>query len=149
MVPSQRHFNPDTVLILQYKDLIQLKEEKSRYLWKSGLSKEFGQLADGLSGKVHKGTNTISLVTHNIIPVGSTAIYSFIVVNVQPQKEDSIRCRLTIGVNCIQYPGKVVSTKTADLATFKLHINSLTCTRGEKYAVWDIINYYIKTPMGQ
>ena len=34
--------DPDTGEILQYKYLMHLKEEKTRDIWKNGLSKEFG-----------------------------------------------------------------------------------------------------------
>ena len=65
-----------------------------------------------------------------------------------PQKEDPIRVRLTIWGNCIEYQ-VTLSTKTADLATFKIHINSVIFTRGAKYAGWNIGNYYLETPMGR
>ena len=50
--------DPDTGEILQYKDLIKVKEQKTRYFWKNELSKEFGRLTDGFPGKVQKGKNT-------------------------------------------------------------------------------------------
>ena len=65
----------------------------------------------------------------------------------RPQKEDPIRVQLAIGLNRIEYPVKV-TTKTADITTFKIHINSLSSTRGLRYARWDIGNYYLEIPMG-
>ena len=65
----------------------------------------------------------------------------------QPHKEDPIRVRLTVGRNRIEYPVKV-TTKAADLTTFKIHISSVISTGGLRYAGWDIVNYYLETPMG-
>ena len=42
-----------------------------------------------------------------------------------------------------------VTTKTAYLATFKIHINSVIFTRGARYSGWYIINYYLETSMGR
>ena len=53
--------------------------------------------------------------------------YSRIVVDVLPQKEYQIKVRLTGGGNLIEYTVKV-TTKTADLITFKIHINSVIYT---------------------
>ena len=61
--------NPYKGVILQYKDLMHSKYEKTRSFWKNGLSKKFGKLTDGFPGKFQKGTNTISFVTRNNIPV--------------------------------------------------------------------------------
>ena len=40
-------------------------------------------------------------------------------------------------------------TKTADLITFKIHINSVISTRGARYSGWDIIHHYHETNMGR
>ena len=74
--------------------------------------------------------------------------YSFIVVDVRPQKEDPIRVILAVGGNKIEYPVKV-TTKTADLTTFKIHINSMISTRGARFYGWNVRNYYLETTMGQ
>ena len=99
-----------------------------------------------ISRKSEKGTNTIIFVTHNNIPVGHTVTYSQIVVKLRPQKEDPIRVRFTVGGNCIEYSGKV-TTKTADLTTFKLNIHLVLSTHSANDAGRDIINYYLVTPM--
>ena len=39
-------------------------------------------------------------------------------------------------------------TKTVDLTTFKIHINSVIFICGVNYVGWDIVNYYLETPMG-
>ena len=92
--------------------------------------------------------NTISFVVHNNIPVGHTVTYSLVVVNVQPNKEEPIIVNITVGENRIEYPEKV-TTKTADITTLKIHINSVISARGARYAGWDIGNYYLEKTMGR
>ena len=65
-----------------------------------------------------------------------------------PQKKDPIRVRLTVEVNIIEYMGKL-TTKTADITTFNIHINSVISTQGARYSGWDIVNYYLEIPMGR
>ena len=83
-------FDPDMGEILQYKDIMQSKEEKQEPFGKNCLSKEFGRLTDGLLGKFHKGMSTTHFVARNNIPVGRTFAHSRIVVHVQPYKEEPI-----------------------------------------------------------
>ena len=90
--------------------------------------------------KIEKGTNTIRFFARNNIPVGRTVTYSHIIVNVRPHKEDSIIAKLTVGVNRIEYTGKL-TTKMPDLTAFKIHINSIISTRIARYFGWDIRNY--------
>ena len=96
----------------------ELKREKTRDIWENGMSKEAGWLADKIPGKVQKGADNIRFFARNNIPVVHTVTYSHIVVRVRPQREDPIMVHLTVGGNCIEYPGKV-STKTEDLTTLK------------------------------
>ena len=101
-----------------------------------------------ISRESKKGMNTINFVALINIPVGHTVMYSRIVVDMQPQKEDPIRVRLTVGRNRMEYPVKV-TTKMAEFNTFKIRINSVISTQGVRYAGWDIGNYYLETPMGR
>ena len=94
-----------------------------------------------------KGTNNISFVTHNNIPVGRRVTYSCIVVDMRTHNEDPIRVQITVAINQIEYPVKV-TPKTEDLTTFKIHINSIISTQCARYSRWDIGNYYLETPVG-
>ena len=49
-----------------------------------------------MPGNVQNGTNTISFIARNNIPVVNTVKYSRIVVDVRPLKEDPIRVFLTV-----------------------------------------------------
>ena len=85
-----------------------------------------------LAEKLHNGyiyarvtarNDTIELIFHKDKPKDRSATYVRAVCNIQPQKTDTHRTRLTAGGNLIDYPGEV-STPTSDLTTMKLHINS-------------------------
>ena len=64
----------------------------------------------------------------------------------RPHNKEPIRVRITVGVNRVEYPGKL-TTKTADLTTFKIYINSMVSTQGARCDAWDIGSYYLDTPM--
>lgn len=51
-----------------------------------------------------------------------------------------------MGGNLINYPDDV-STKTADIVTVKLLLNSVVSTPGARFASADISNFYLDTPM--
>ena len=65
---------------------------------------------------------------------------------VQPQKSEKERTRLTVGGNLIDYPDPV-TTCTCDLVTFKMHINSTLLWTKRKYCSFDVKNFYLNTPM--
>ena len=46
----------------------------------------------------------------------------------------------------IQYPGEL-TTRTSDLRTSKIMWNSTISTRGARYMVVDVGNFYLATPM--
>jgi hypothetical protein len=46
----------------------------------------------------------------------------------------------------MDYPGEV-STKTADLATAKILLNSVMSTQGARFCTFDIKDFYLNTPM--
>jgi hypothetical protein len=51
-----------------------------------------------------------------------------------------------LGGNLVNYPGDV-GTRTADLLTVKLLLNSVISTPGAKFMSLDISNFYLMTPM--
>jgi hypothetical protein len=72
--------------------------------------------------------------------------YARICVDFRPDKKDPYRCRITLGGNLINYPGDV-GTRTADMLTVKLLLNSVISTPGAKFMSLDISNFYLMTPM--
>ena len=65
---------------------------------------------------------------------------------VRPQKSEKEQTRLTVGGNLIDYPDPV-TTRTCDLVTFKMHINSTLSRVNRKYCSFDVKNFYLNTPM--
>ena len=72
--------------------------------------------------------------------------YARFVCDVRPQKTKQECTRLTVGGNLIDYPDPV-ATRTCDLVTFKMHINSTLSRPKRKYCGFDIKNFYLNTPM--
>ena len=62
------------------------------------------------------------------IPTERVIIHARIVVDYRPQKVDPNRVRITADGNLIQYPGEL-TTRTADLRTTKIMLNSVISTR--------------------
>ena len=79
-----------------------------KVIWKTGTR---------IATKSKKGTNTIRFIALNNIPVGTMVTYSRIVVYVQPQKEDPIIVRITVGGNIIEYPEKQISPLSRFIST--------------------------------
>jgi hypothetical protein len=64
------------------------------------------------------------------------------VVAIQTEKAEQKRVRITVGGDCLDYPGET-STDTASLDTIKLLINSVLSTPGARMGAIDISNFYI------
>ena len=69
-----------------------------------------------------------------------------VVCEVQPDKDDPDRTRITIGGSRICYPGDVV-TNTGYLELFKLLLNSVLSRKGAQFSSIDLKNFYLDTPM--
>jgi hypothetical protein len=69
-----------------------------------------------------------------------------VVCEVRPDKDDPNRTRITIGGNCICFPGDV-GTNTASLELVKLLLNSVLYWKGARFSSIDLKNFYLNTPM--
>jgi len=110
------------------------------------MSNELGRLTQGNSRV--QGTNTMYFLPYENIPIDrrKDVTYARIVVDYRPQKQEKERTRITVGGNLINYPDDV-STKTAEISTAKILINSTISTPNAKFCVLDIHNFYLGTPM--
>jgi Reverse transcriptase (RNA-dependent DNA polymerase) len=68
------------------------------------------------------------------------------VVAYRPEKEKPYRVRITVGGDRVVYDGEV-STRTADLATVKILLNSVISTPGARFVTLDIKDFYLNTIM--
>ena len=73
-------------------------------------------------------------------------MYTHIVTNFRPQKEDPNRVRITAGGNLIKTPWDLTTIK-ADLTTPKIQWKSIIGTDNTKCAGFDISKYYLGTEM--
>ncbi len=65
---------------------------------------------------------------------------------VRPEKDKPNQTRFTVGGDRINYPGKV-ATPTADKLAAKILFNSVISTRGVRFMMIDISNFYLMTPL--
>ena len=88
------------------------------------------------------GTNSILIIPKEKIMAGRTVTYGIIVAEIQPQKSETHRTRLTMGGNLINFTGDV-KTSTEDLITAKLIFNSVLSTKNEKFMCAEMANFYL------
>ncbi len=69
-----------------------------------------------------------------------------VVCEARLDKDDPNHTRITIGDNCICYPGNV-GTNTASLKLLKLLLNSVLSWKGARINSIDLKNFYLDTPM--
>jgi hypothetical protein len=133
--------NPDTGKIAEYRELSECSDGP---IWKESNCEEIGRLAQGY--KDVKGTNTIVFINVKDVPRDRTATYLRVVSAMRPEKAKPYRVRWTVGGDKVEYPFEV-STKTADLTTAKLLINSTVSTPNAKFMAADLKDFYLGTPM--
>jgi hypothetical protein len=133
--------NPDTGAIAKYVELSKCSEG---HHWRQSNTDEIGRLAQGY-GDI-KGTNTMFFIPFSEIPENKISTYLRVVSAYRPEKENPRRVRWTVGGDRIDYPGDV-STKTADLTTSKILVNSTLSTPKALFGTGDIKDYYLGTPL--
>jgi hypothetical protein len=128
---------------MTYRELITDPLTKSD--WELSSANELGRLAQGVGGRI-KGTNTIRFIDHAELPKDWSSTYPQFVCELRPQKSEVNRTRLTLGGNLINYPSDV-STRTAELETLKILLNSVISTSDATFISVDIKNFYLNTPL--
>jgi hypothetical protein len=137
--------NPDTGHTAEYRELRACSDGDK---WINSCADEIGRLCNGRgpNSAMTSGTNTLFFIPLSAMPKGRKATYIRIVCADRPEKTETRRVRFTVGGDQVDYPG-AVSTKTADLATAKLLINSVLSTPGARYMTGDLKDFYLNTPM--
>jgi hypothetical protein len=69
-------------------------------------------------------------------------------INYHPEKANPNRTCLTVGSNCITYPGDC-GTSTVDMVTVKIHLNSVLFRKGARYCTIDLKDFYLNTLMAR
>ena len=129
----------------EYRHLI---KGPDRATWTTSYANELGRLANGVGTRMPNGTNTIKFIPSNAVPNGRNVTYGTVVCTIRPQKAEPHRSRLVVGGDRLEYPGNV-STPTAKITTAKCLINSTISTPGAKFAVSDLKDFYLGTPLAR
>jgi len=138
---AYKAIHPDTGELEEYH---KLKDSSRGKNWIQSCSNEIGRLAQG-NGRV-SGTNTLFFIRYNQIPKDRKAVYMRLVIADRPGKTEPERVRFTAGGDQIEYPADV-STKTSNLVTAKLLINSVLSTPDGRFMTIDLKNFYLNTDM--
>ena len=133
--------HPGTGKLAEYREL-RLSSEGAE--WEQAAAEEIGRLATGIHPEIPTGTETIRFIAKSDVPTGKTITYLRVVAAATPHKAKGKRIRFTVGDNLVTYHGNA-STKTADLATVKIVLNSIVSTLGAKCLCADLKAFYLNT----
>jgi hypothetical protein len=121
-----------------------MKDPRLQPLWTRGFGNECGRLFQGI--RDIPGTDTCFFIKLTNTPNNRKITYGKIVCDYKPQKKEKECVRLTVGGDILDYSGDV-ATSTADIATFKILINSTLSTEEATMMMMDVKNYYLGTPL--
>ena len=113
--------------------------------WERALTMEFGRITQGYPGLV-EGTDTMRFIRFEDKPQDRICSYCRPVCAYNENKEEKERVRLTYGGDKSDYPFDV-STATVDIATFKIHLNSIISTPAALHMTMDLKNFFLYTPL--
>jgi hypothetical protein len=93
---------------------------EDKYEWLYSTANEFCRLTNGILSHMPSGSETMRYIPHHALPLGRKSTYARFVATERPHKTETKCVRLTVGVNLIHYPDKVI-TPTNDLSTVKCY----------------------------
>ena len=138
-------FHPDTGKLSEYEAL---RHSSEGAIWEAACAKEMGRLSQGLPPELPQGRNTIRFIRKADVPKGRKVTYLRIVSTYRPTKVDKHRVRFTVGGNLLDYPGNT-STRTSDLTTYKIMVNSVLSTKDAKAVTIDLSDFYLCTNLDE
>jgi len=144
--PLPKHFsykavNPDTGALSEYREL---RRSTDGPHWDRAMCHEIGRSFQGYNEI--QGNNTCKFIKFSDVPKDRKVTYCRIVVADRPRKAEPRRVRVTVGGDKVDYPGET-STKTAELVTCKILINSVLSTPGAKFMCMDLKDFYLGNPL--
>ena len=92
------------------------------------------------------GTNTVFFVPKSSIPHDRKVTYARMVATILPTKAKVNRVYITVGGNCLDFPG-ATTTHCAIFTTTKFLLNSTISTPGARFMTLDIKDFYYGTAM--
>lgn len=93
-----------------------------------------------------KWNQNIFYIRKKQIPTSIKVTYANEVCNYRPLKDDTYRVRLTVGWDKLPYPNDAGSP-AANITEYKLMINNILSTTGEKIITINIKEYFLWIPM--
>jgi hypothetical protein len=138
--------NADAGKLLNYRQLMRCAKRKKA--WSLSSANKFGQLANGIGGRIRNPTNTIKLIFKHEVPKEQkrNVTYGQCVCTVWPKKAEPNRARFPVGGDRINYPGKV-ATPTAKMLVAIMLFNSVISTKGARFMTMGVSNFYLMTPL--
>ncbi|CAJ1940812.1 unnamed protein product, partial [Cylindrotheca closterium] len=137
--------NPDTGKVAEYPELL---KSSAGHEWSDANDEEMGRMCTGLRPKSHMptGTQTLEFIHRRDVPKDKIVTYVRIVCADRPEKAQVHRVRYTLGGDKIVYLGNK-TTKTADIQTIKILLNSTISTPGARFATIDLKDFYLETDL--
>ena len=126
---------PKTGKQLEYRHLIQ--DPATKAVWNTAMATEMDRLID---------TETTRFLKKKNIPLGETAVYTRLVVDLKLNKAVHEILRMCMGGDRMRSVMET-TTRTADLTTCKLHMNGVVSTPGARFAGGDVKDFYLNMPL--
>jgi hypothetical protein len=125
-----------------------MNNPKYKKAWNLSAANEFRQLANGIGGRIKNPINTIKFTSQHEVPEDcrKDITYGQFVCLVRPEKVKPNQMHLTVGGDRIDYPGEV-TTLTTEMLVAKMPFNSVISTKGLKFMIMDISNFYLMAPL--
>ena len=119
-----------------------MKDQSTKIVWDPAMSTEVDRLHD---------TGTIRFIPRSAVPQNKKVVYLKIVVDIREHKAVKERVRIVatptaVGGGKVNYAGKT-TTRTVEVSTVKMHLQSVLSTPGAKYMTLDISDFYLATLM--
>ncbi len=132
--------------LLNYRQLI--NSPKYKKAWSLSAANEFGQLANGIKGRIKNPTNTIKFISQHEVHADrkKDVTHGQFIYLVRPKKAEPNQMQFIVGGNRINYSGKL-ATPTAEVQVAKMLFNSVISTKGARFMTMGISNFYLMTPL--
>ena len=120
---------------------------KDSAIWWKALGNELGRLSQGIGDRV-VGTETLEFIHRSEVPSNKKVTYANFICDHRPLKEESMRVRLTVGGDRLEYTPDAGSPAASILET-KLTINSVIsdASKGAKFMGADLKDFFLASPM--
>ena len=133
----------DSNKILNYQQLLQ--HPNYNKAWTKSSANEFGRLTNSVGSRI-TGTKTMCFIHKHEITKNQCkdVTYGSFTCSIRNKKDEPNRTRFTVDRDKINYPGDVATPK-AEMLDAKILFNSIVSTRGAKFMILDISNFYLMT----